>query len=130
MDPAWKMALWGQLGAAIDMLENAVRACPDPLWSDPSQEPRWESDNVVGFWYLVYHTAFFLDYYSSRGSAGFVPPAPFTLDELDPAGLLPQRPYRKDELLAYIEYGRAKCRERLEALTVAEAQQPCGFEGR
>jgi hypothetical protein len=31
MDDFWKTLLWQQLGAAIDMLENAMHACPDDL---------------------------------------------------------------------------------------------------
>ena len=59
----WKTIIWRQFGAAIDMLENAIRACPDELWSDPSKRPAWVSRDVVGFWYLAYHTLFFLDLY-------------------------------------------------------------------
>jgi len=29
MDDFWKTLLWQQFGAAIDMLEDATRACPD-----------------------------------------------------------------------------------------------------
>ncbi len=28
MDPLWRTALWQQFGATIDMLENALLACP------------------------------------------------------------------------------------------------------
>src|ERR1700685_389800 len=93
-----KSILWAQFGAAIDMLENAMRACPGDVWSDPSKPPRWISRDVVGFWYVAYHTLFFLDFYLSDPAETFAPPAPFTLVELDPAGLLPDRPYTKDEL--------------------------------
>lgn len=31
MDMTWKAGLWRQFGAAIDMLDNALRACPDEL---------------------------------------------------------------------------------------------------
>lgn len=68
---AWSTILWQQFGAAIDMLENAVTACPDDLWDDDAQPPE--------FWYLVYHTLFFLDLYLSGSVAGFTPPDPFTL---------------------------------------------------
>ena len=51
MENTWSALLWPQLGAAIDMLENAVLACPDELWSDRSQRPE--------YWYVVYHTLFF-----------------------------------------------------------------------
>ena len=91
------------------MLENALRACPDELWADRSKHPE--------FWYVGYHALFFLDLYLSDSVEGFSPPPPFTLDELDPAGRLPERPYTKDELLAYLEHGRGKCREAIESLT-------------
>ena len=100
METFWKTIIWSQFGAAIDMLENAIRACPDELWSDPSKPPQWISNSVPGFWYVAYHTIFFLDYDLSESEKEFVPPAPFTLDELDPPRLLPERPYTKDELLA------------------------------
>ena len=54
MNDFWKTLLWEQFGAAIDMLENAMRACPDELWSNTGQMPAWVSKSVVGFWYLVY----------------------------------------------------------------------------
>lgn len=55
------------------------------------------------------------------------PPTPFNLDELDPAGLLPERPYTKDELHAYLEHGRHKCRATIEDLTDEKARQRCKF---
>jgi uncharacterized damage-inducible protein DinB len=128
VDTLWKTILWQQFGAAIDMLENAMRACPDKLWSDPSAPPASVSRNVVGFWYVAYHTLFFLDFYLSECAKGFTPPAPFTLDELNPAGLLPHRPYTKAELQSYLEHGRKKCRATIEALTDERAGQRCGFE--
>ena len=119
MQSAWKAAVRSQFGAAIDMLENALLACPEELWGDRTQRPE--------FWYVVYHTLFFLDLYLSGTAAGFAPPAPFTLDELDPAGVLPERVYTKDELRAYLEHGRRKCRATIEALTDEQARERCGF---
>lgn len=118
MDRFWKEIIWQQLGAAIDMLENAMLACPEELWSDRSRQPE--------FWYLVYHTLFFLDLYLSGSVEGFVPPAPFTLDELDPAGVLPERPYTKEELRGYLQHGRGKCRTVIEALTEEKARERGG----
>lgn len=112
--------LWQQFGAAIEMLENALLACPDPLWSDRSRRPE--------FWYLVYHTLFWLDLYLADSLEGFAPPAPFTLDELDPAGLLPERVYTKAELQAYLEHGRDKCRATIEAMNEEQARRRSGFE--
>jgi DinB superfamily len=120
MDATWKASVWQQFGAAIDMLENALLACPDPLWGDRSRKPE--------YWYLVYHTLFWLDFYLSDSPVGFAPPAPFTLDELDPAGVLPERVYTKDELRSYLDHGRRKCRATIAALTDERARQRCGFE--
>ena len=113
MGTSWRTIVWHQFGAAIDMLENAVLACPDKLWGDRSRQPE--------YWYIVYHTLFFLDFYLSDSAEGFTPPAPFTLDELDPAGLLPKRVYTKDELRTYLEHGRRKCRATIGALTEEKA---------
>jgi len=129
MTDEWKTILWQQFGAAIDMLENAMRACPDHLWSKPDEKPAWVNRDVVGFWYLVYHTLFWLDFYLTETSEGFAPPAPFTLDELDPAGLLPERPYTKDELQRYLNHGRQKCRASIEALTDERASARRKFSG-
>jgi len=120
MDATWKGILWSQLGAAIDMLENAVLACPDELWSDRSRRPE--------YWYLVYHTLFMLDVSLSGTTEGFMPPAPFNLDELDPAGILPEHPYTKEELLAYLEHDRRKARTTIEALTEERAWQRCELD--
>jgi hypothetical protein len=120
VDTFWKTIIWQQFGAAIDMLENAMLACPDKAWSDRSRRPE--------FWYVAFHTLFYLDLYLSGSDVGFAPPAPFTLDELDKAGLLPERPYTKEELQTYLEHGRKKCRETIGALTDEKTRQRCGFE--
>jgi len=42
---------------------------------------------------------------------------------MDPAGIIPERPYTKDDLQAYLEHGRKKCRARIQALTDEQAQK-------
>lgn len=81
MEPAWNSMIWNQFGAAIDMLENALDACPDAIWSDRSRRPE--------YWYIAYHTLFWLDLYLTGSVEGFAPRHPFTLEELDPTGVLP-----------------------------------------
>jgi hypothetical protein len=114
--------IWSQFGAAIGMLENAIRACPEKVWGDRSKQPE--------FWYVAYHTLFWLDYYLSDSSEGFAPPAPYTMSEFDPEGAMPDRVYSKDELLAYLVHGREKCRAALAALTDVTAARPCRFPRR
>jgi hypothetical protein len=106
MDVFLKETLWKQFGAAIDMLENAIQACPDKHWNDSAQ-----------FWYISYHTLFYLDYYLSQDPSEFKPPSPFTLSELDPSGPMPDRVYSKEELLSYLEFGRNKCHDLITVLT-------------
>ena len=125
MDTFWKQILWNQLGAAIDMLENAIQACPESVWSDPSKKPEWAGNDVVGFWYLAFHTLFFLDLDLSGSLEGFAPPPPFDLKELDPAGLLPERAYTKTEIQSYLLHCREKCRTTIAALTEEKARMEC-----
>lgn len=117
----WRDAVWGQFGAAIDSLEAAIDACPESLWGDRSRFPE--------YWYVVYHTLFFLDYYSSDSEEGYAPPAPFTLTELDPAGVLPDRVYSKEEMRGFLEHGRQKVRARIAAMTDEKAASRGIFRG-
>ncbi|HEY6406475.1 MAG TPA: hypothetical protein VIY29_03295 [Ktedonobacteraceae bacterium] len=83
MDPLWRTALWQQFSATIDMLENALVACPTPLWKerlwrDPEDHPL--PPGFAEFWYIAYHTLFWLDLYlSGSREEEFTPPAPFIL---------------------------------------------------
>jgi hypothetical protein len=104
-----KEALWEQFGAAIDMLENAIIACPAEVWGDRVD---WYE-----FWYLASHTLFWLDFYLADSPETFAPPAPFGMEEMDPAGVLPPRVYTKAELLAYLAHGRERCRVQIAALS-------------
>lgn len=97
MDALLKETLWKQFGAAIDMLENTIAACPDELWN-----------NGTGFWYNAYHTLFYLDYYLTSDPTNFSPPAPFTLSEFS-ANKQPERAYTKEELIHYLQFCRNKC---------------------
>jgi DinB superfamily len=115
MNETLQEIVWQQFGAAIDMLENAMIACPDTLWSDGSEQ--------FEFWHRTYHTLFFLDYYLSDTPNTFHPPEPFTLSEFDPVGVLPERVYSKAELLNYLEFGREKCRVVIQGLTGEKTRQ-------
>jgi len=122
-----KSTLWRQFGAAIQMLDNAIRSCPDKLWverlwNDESMPPEFSE-----FWYVAYHTLFWLDLYLCGAIEGFIPPEPFTQDELNPAGLLPERVYTKDELFAYLGQCPAKFKVTIEQLTEEVASCICHF---
>jgi hypothetical protein len=119
MEPDLKADLWQQFGASIDMLDNAILACPDPLWRVRLWDEHSQRPELSEFWYIAYHLSGKVD--------GFVPPAPFTLDELDPAGILPARPYTKDELRSYLGHCRIKCRKTIEDLTDSQTRKRCKF---
>jgi len=123
----WRTVIWQQFGAAIDMLDNTIRACPAELWRGRLWENPEERPEYAQFWYLAYHCLFWLDLYLSGEVEGFAPPAPFTLDELDPAGLVPERPYTKDEIQVYLVFCRKKCQMTIEALTGETALRRCRF---
>lgn len=118
--------LWAQFGAAIDMLDNALVACPDSLWRErlwrhPQDSPL--PPELAEFWYLASHALFWLDLYLSGSGEGFAPHAPFGMEELDPSGAVPERAYSKDELRAYLAYARAKCHAALANLTEEQARR-------
>ena len=122
MDDGTKRVIWGQFGAAIDMLENALLACPDSLWADRSSPPE--------FWYMVFHTLFWLDYYLEGTPEGYAPPSGYPMTELDPEGAMPGRVYSKAELQEYLRHGRRKCRAVVGSLTAERAAARCGFPRR
>jgi hypothetical protein len=100
-----KPLLWQQFGAAIQMLENAIVACPIEVWTTDQKE--------FDFWYNAYHTIFWLDFYLSDSRDSFIPTEPYGVTEFDPSGLLPERVFTPTELLAYLELTREKCRQRI-----------------
>ena len=128
MDSLWRTLLWKQFGAAIDMLDNAVLACPDTLWRQPVWHDPSAPAQRAEFWYVTYHALFWLDLYLFGSEEGFTPPAPFTLVEQDDAnGPLPDRSYTQDELRAYLAALRQKCRATIEMMTDEQARQPVTF---
>jgi hypothetical protein len=105
-----KTELWKQFGAAMDMFENALRKCPESLWNDGKN-----------YWYIAYHTLFYLDYYLAEKPDNFLPPEPYTLSEFDSEEVMPEKVYGKDELLSYLEHCRSKCWILLKDLTSEKA---------
>src|SRR5689334_23184367 len=111
-DDSWQTIFRHQFGAAIDMLEDAIRTCPDHVWSEPDKKPEWVQNGVVGFWYVAFHVVFWLDYYLADSPREYAPPAPFDLGETDSGGVLPEKPYSKAEVLEFL----GKARERFRAV--------------
>lgn len=121
MDTTLKTSIWQQFGAAIDTLDDAISACPERLWSavlwSDSDDPRYGH-----FWFVAYHTLFWLDLFLTGSSEGFAPPLPFI------RGTLPEKPYTKDDVLTYLKQCRQKSKAAIEALTDEKARRVCTFE--
>jgi len=116
MSPLWKEILWHQFGAAIETLQNALNACPEELWRARLWRESEVKPEFTEFWYVAFHAIFWLDYYCSESADEFNVPPPFTHSELEMDAVLPERVYTKQELQAYLEYGRAKCYAKIESL--------------
>ena len=117
----WRTSTWNQFGAAIDMLDDAIRLCPDHLWevvlwADPDDERYGQ------FWFIAYHTLFWLDLYLTGTKEDFEPPPPFI------RGALPEQPYTKEQITDYLADCREKCRLTITGMTDERAQQRCWFE--
>jgi hypothetical protein len=122
MNTTWRMIIWQQFGAAIDMLDNVLQACPDHLWRESLWDDPTDAPEYTEFWFIVYHTLRWTDQYLSAGSPeGFVLPAPFV------AGKLPEKPYSRDELQSYLAHCRQKCQVTLAAMSDEKASQRCEF---
>src|SRR5690606_16550616 len=104
--------LWRQFSKAIDMFGDQIRDCPDELWQARlwEDEPeQWVASGFSTFWYIAYHTLFWLDLYlTGKEEQDFAPPAPFAIVEMDAGEELP-RMYTRDELLTYLAYCRQQC---------------------
>lgn len=95
--------IYQQFGAAIEMLENAITACPDELW---------RQDEI--FSKIAGHTSFFLHYYLSDTTpenAASTSPPPFS--DPDPADVSPELRPGKEQLLEQLHQGRQKLRDQL-----------------
>lgn len=121
MNTPWKTMIWQQYGAAIDTLDDTIKLCPDDLWTavlwdDP------ECAEYGQFWFVAYHTLFWIDLYLTGSAEGFSPPAPYEWRGI------PEKPYTKEQLQTYLAYCRQKCQSTLEGLTEEKANQLCTFK--
>jgi hypothetical protein len=110
-------ALWRQFGAAIDMLQNALVACPDSLWNVPVWNISTQSNfppQFAKFWHVTFHVLNWLNLYlAGIPEEDFTLPDPFAHGEIDSIEILREQPYSKEELHAYLLSTRQNCRARL-----------------
>jgi hypothetical protein len=121
--------LWHQFNTAIDEFGSALHQCPHELWEKMLWEDKpdqWVAAGFSKFWYLCYHTLFWLDLYLTGAEEGFAPPAPFDLVEMEAGEVLP-RVYTRQELLLYLEDCRQKCHDAIFNMSHERAYQNCRF---
>jgi hypothetical protein len=121
--------LWRQFKVSLDELEKALRDCPGELWTVQlwaDQPDQWVAPGFSTFWYLGYHTLFWLDLYLTGAEEGFTPPEPFDLVEMNSDEVLP-RIYSREELLSYLRYCRNRCKDTILSLSPELATKPCQF---
>jgi uncharacterized damage-inducible protein DinB len=107
MVESFKTTMQAQLGASIDMLENAIRACPPEAWGS---NPKTKNE----FWYLAYHTLYWLESDLTAPEKH----VPFQAYKAKP-----ERVYTQTELLAYLEHNRNKMQIQLHNMNEAELQR-------
>jgi hypothetical protein len=115
----------GSLARPSLCLRTRLLACPSALW----QERLWsdqEQPDYPTFWYLTYHTLFWLDLYLTGKTEGFAPPAHFR-NPLDPTSAFPTQPYTRDELHTYLKQLHQKCQSTITELSNEQGHQPFHF---
>ncbi len=127
MDPNLKPSIWQQFAASIDYPADTINACPDELWSASLWQTHDRSPVLAQFWYVAYHTLFWIDLYLTGTEDGFLPPPPFLLIDQYDGGPIPERVYTKAELLAYLADCRQKTKATIAAQTDETIQQRCEF---
>jgi len=111
-----------QYRASLEMLEGAVRQCPDPLWYAGTRNR---------FWHVAYHALFYTHFYLQKSDKDFVPWPRHRPDSQylgprpgDPEPLKAVEPYTKDEVLEYHQFCQAELAKRLPQL---DMEAPSGF---
>ena len=121
MEAELKTGVWLQYGAALDTLDDALNLCPDHLWTGQLW-PDPEDERFGQVWYIASHTLVWTGLFQTGSSQGFVPPPPFI------RGRLPDQPYTKEHVQAYLVQLRREGQSIIEGLTDEKARQTCRFD--
>ncbi|WP_290664843.1 MULTISPECIES: DinB family protein [Ignavibacterium] len=110
-----KKSISSQFLASIKMLENAIDMCPENIWHN--------RNDFSDFWYIVYHSLFWVDFYLTESPDDYFPFNGIGLSELDYDGILPDKVFEKQELKSFLEHCRAKCKDKVKNLDEGKASQ-------
>lgn len=123
----YKHSLRSQFAAALDMLEDCVRKCPDAAWGEPIAK--------YPFWMVVYHTLCYTDLYLAPSNRAWKPdkgkrggpPGLHPKGKQELAEEYPSREFAREELLRYIEIVRGRLDEALGRETGKSLAGSSGF---
>ncbi len=116
-----KEGLWLQFGAALDTLDDALRLCPDALWT--AEVWKDTDDARYGqFWWIMYHCLSWTDLFLTSSYKAFQPPPPFVRGEM------PEAPYAKADIKNYLDHCRSVAKSTFANLTDEKAYEIRTFE--
>ncbi len=121
-------AVWRQFGATLDMLDDALRVCPDTLWTERLWATPPDSEfppDFASFWYLGYHAVRWVDVYLIGSEEGFAPPAEFTPIDFEMDAAVRVEPYPREMIRNYLAKVRQRCQTILTSMTDQEVLRPC-----
>lgn len=110
-----KEIIKSQYWASLEMLRGAVTRCPDSLWDNQA--------DINRFWQVAYHALYYTHLYLQPNEQAFVP---WAKNKVGSHRLEKEaEPYRKEEILEYLEI----CREQVETqVSALDLEAPSGFE--
>lgn len=122
----FKQSVRSQFTAALDMLEDFVRKCPDAAWDEPVAK--------YPFWMVAYHTLCFADLYLAPSNRAWKPdkgkrgePGLHPKGRQELADEYPSRKFAREEILRYVEIVRVKLDAALDCETAKSLAGPSGF---
>ena len=103
------------------MLRSAIERCPPELWERPSDR--------MGYWYLAYHTLFFVDHDLHPAAEPFES-APFDTFQYELKEVAPpfEHPYSREDILGYLDHGLWKVKAVLSSMARGETAQVRGSD--
>lgn len=122
LETACRVALHHQYEASIEMIRNALSACPDDQWTTEI--------NGIPFWHIAYHIIFFLDLYSGDSKElqeSFVCPS-FAEEGNFFLGERPSSIFTKVELVDYLNVAEQKSISIIKNLNAKQLTRPSAVE--
>ena len=101
--------------ALIKMVYQAIKLCPDELWSKETDKPQ--------FWQEVYHTLYYLDFYLSENIKAHQP----KFDFKENLAKKPTIVLSKKDVSTYLEEVKNKCQNFFNKLTAKEIEGKNSF---